>query len=370
MRLLICLIASLFFVSSSFAQPFTLTQINQRVGPSTVLVVANFESQTTGRVESEEGSGVLLNSLGYVATAQHVISLERGICPPPDKCKRTLSGRIGSRVDAEIKLEVHDEQPQADFAVLRFVDLPVAPGAPVGVPFGSPMSLQDGAPLVAIGFPLGLNRMGKTGALLHKNGPSGRWITDLPLNHGDSGGPVVSMDGKVVGIIGGGYKETVNLKYVLPIYLVSINSMLLQHGATPPCEKSVGEMIRAAKEDDLATVSCLIGAGMGVNAIIYPPNEETALHLAIDRCNLRVVEYLLAQGGSPFLRNKWNTPIEIATRQCGPNHHVTRQIANLIKPASAAAAAVTLQTTPLTNLNSTLGKTGSIVPNTRMLTRF
>lgn len=169
--------------------PYSAQIVNafERVGPAVVHVIA-FGPE--GRPKGQ-GSGVIFTPDGYVLTNAHVVS-------GATKLRASLTD--GQAMDATLV----GEDADTDTAVLRLSGngLPHAE-------LGRSATLRVGQLVAAIGNPLGF-QCTVTAGIVSALGRtlrtrSGRMIesviqTDAPLNPGNSGGPLVSGSGRVVGI--------------------------------------------------------------------------------------------------------------------------------------------------------------------------
>jgi putative serine protease PepD len=150
-----------------------------------------FEGQTPGGEAT--GSGFVVDEEGHIVTNQHVVDNAQSV---------QVQFSDGTEVDAKIV----GADPSTDIAVLD-VDRPasqltVLQFAPTG-------ALEVGNPVVVLGSPFGLEGTLTTGVISavgrEIRSPNGFTIenavqTDAALNHGNSGGPVLDLQGRVVGV--------------------------------------------------------------------------------------------------------------------------------------------------------------------------
>jgi len=138
-----------------------------------------------------EGSGVIIDERGYVLTSWHVIDGE------VEHIEVVLAD--GTPLDAE---EVgHDKA--TDLAVLRIIgDHPSL----TAVEFGDSDGVRIGDMVIAIGSPFNLQSTVTIGHVSQKGRrmqvlPYEDFIqTDVAINEGNSGGPLVDVDGRLIGI--------------------------------------------------------------------------------------------------------------------------------------------------------------------------
>lgn len=155
-----------------------------------------FEEYFKGRGESPrrrkqmgEGSGVIVDSKGYILTNNHVVA-------GADKLTiRLYDGR-------ELKGTVRGTDPKTDLAVVQVEakDLPIAK-------LGDSDKIQVGEWAIAIGSPFGLEKtvtVGVISAMGRAGLGTGTYEdfiqTDASINPGNSGGPLVNINGEVIGI--------------------------------------------------------------------------------------------------------------------------------------------------------------------------
>jgi serine protease Do len=160
--------------------------------------------RTRGRDGPDEGvgTGFVVGTNGLVATCLHVIGEGRPLeVRFPDGSKAAV-------------LAVHAWDRGHDLAILR-IDRTGLPA----LPLGDADPLPQGAPLVALGHPLGLEYSVVEGVLSGRRELEGQSLLQLaiPIEPGNSGGPVLDRSGKVQGILNAKSLLTRNLGFAIPV---------------------------------------------------------------------------------------------------------------------------------------------------------
>jgi S1-C subfamily serine protease len=180
---------------------FDPQRIYRALAPGVVTVLAGSSARALGGEERQGiGSGFALDGKGYIATNAHVIRSE----PPGLDRADTVYVELadGNRVEAEI---VGDDL-FSDIALLK-VDprgLTLTP-----LTLGRSSDLTVGEPVAAIGSPFGERQSLSVGVIsaldrsiesLTSFKTEDAIQTDAAINHGNSGGPLIGEDGRVIGI--------------------------------------------------------------------------------------------------------------------------------------------------------------------------
>jgi serine protease Do len=142
----------------------------------------------SGRTKNEQGlgSGFVLREDGLIATNLHVIGEARPISV------KLLDGRSFDVT------QIYATDKTQDLAILKVE----AKGLPA-LPLGDVDALQEGDPLIAIGNPEGLTHSVVTGVAGLRDDVQGMDMIQLamPIERGNSGGPVLNLLGEVVGLV-------------------------------------------------------------------------------------------------------------------------------------------------------------------------
>jgi serine protease Do len=152
------------------------------------------------------GSGFIISADGYVLTNAHVVA-------GADDVIVTLSDR------RELKAKVLGADKSSDVAVLK-VDGANLPRLAVG----DSSKIRVGEWVIAIGSPFNLDNSVTAGIISAKSRDTGDYLpliqSDVAVNPGNSGGPLINMRGEVIGInsqiatLSGGYN---GISFAVPI---------------------------------------------------------------------------------------------------------------------------------------------------------
>jgi serine protease Do len=147
------------------------------------------------------GTGFCISTKGHILTCSHVVAGD--LIQAQSALGETAEARILAR-DL-----VHD------LAILECVALSGIP-----LTFSDPTGIAEGQTVFALGHPLGLGFTVSRGIVSSVN----RIVrgvaflqTDVPLNPGNSGGPIVNENGEVVGVADWGFAEGHGLGFAVAV---------------------------------------------------------------------------------------------------------------------------------------------------------
>ena len=190
----------------SFSQ--SLQRLVEQIGPAVVKISAESlghnDESASSRVRTERGggSGVIVDSDGYIVTNAHVVGASghvQVLVPERNADKRYASilKPAGKVTDAEVV----GLDRETDIAVLKIA----ASGLPA-LKLGDSEAMRQGELVLAAGSPFGLQNsvtMGVVSSVARQIRPDDPMIyiqTDASINPGNSGGPLLNADGEVIGI--------------------------------------------------------------------------------------------------------------------------------------------------------------------------
>jgi serine protease Do len=229
-------------------------QMVARVGPSIVQV---FARQLTDR---STGSGVIVDSSGYVVTNAHVVGQARRIQVLIPSTTAATPGSILRPAGKLVVARLLGIDRETDLAVLKIEGETMQ-----ALPFGDSERLRQGQLVFAFGSPFGLENsvtMGIVSSPARQVQPDGPMIyiqTDAPINPGNSGGPLVDSSGALVGI---------------NTFIVSPSGSNAGVGFAAP-----SNIVRSVYEQ-IKTKGAVIRGHIGVKAQTITPQLAAALGLA------------------------------------------------------------------------------------------
>jgi S1-C subfamily serine protease len=250
--------------------------IYRRAAPGVVVISATqtenvpatfFTPKTSQKVQIG-GSGFVIDGKGDIVTNDHVV-------------QNATDVRVGFSGGATYPAKVIGTDPSTDLAVIR-VDAPPSALHPLG--FSDSGRVDVGDTVFAIGNPFGLDRT-MTGGIVSATGrdiqaPNGLGIpnaiqTDAPINHGNSGGPLLNSAGSVVGIndqieSGGTVDGNVGVGFAIASNTAkTIVPQLLAHGhvahawlgiEVAPVDPRIAGVVRGVPDHGVLVVKAVAGS--------------------------------------------------------------------------------------------------------------
>ena len=188
----------------------------EKIRPSVVRVSALIKNKKGEEIETGVGSGVVIVDKGVILTNLHVVQSAQII---------RLTYADGSESDATVRAA----KAEQDLAVLQ---AHTVPDDLLAATLRSTHDLLPGQAVIAVGFPFGIGPSVSSGVISglgrEFKSPEGEHEIanliqfDAAANPGNSGGPLVTMDGEVVGIVTGilnpsDQKTFVGIGFAVPI---------------------------------------------------------------------------------------------------------------------------------------------------------
>jgi serine protease Do len=167
----------------------TVVNITSTVAASTASGTAPVANVAASKPQTVHGSGFVIDPNGLIATNDHVIAGAYQINVTFSDGRTASAKLVGTA-------------PIIDVAVIRVQTR----HALAAVRWGDSNKLEIGDPVIAIGNPLGIGMSVSTGIVsaLNRNinsSPFDDFIqTDASINHGNSGGPLFTRNGEVIGM--------------------------------------------------------------------------------------------------------------------------------------------------------------------------
>ncbi|HEU4851982.1 MAG TPA: DegQ family serine endoprotease [Telluria sp.] len=241
------------------------------------------------------GSGFIISGDGYILTNAHVVA-------GADDVIVTMSDR------REFKAKVLGADERSDVALLKVEarDLP-------SLKIGNSRNIRVGEWVIAIGSPFNLDNTVTAGIISAKSRETGEYLpliqSDVAVNPGNSGGPLINMKGDVIGInsqiatLSGGYN---GISFAVPIdEAMRVADQLRTTGKVTRGRIGVlmGELSKEVAE------SLGLGTTRGVEISLVEPDGPA------DKAGIKVGDIILKFNGvaiersSDLRRQVGNTPV-------------------------------------------------------------
>jgi S1-C subfamily serine protease len=218
----------------------TTADAYEKIRPSVVLVTSRMDDDAAAEADAKKqsspeekmpeparGTGVIMVESGVILTNLHVVAGAKRV-------QVTFSDGLES--DAE----VIGTRPEHDLAVLQAKQLPddIVPAT-----MRSTAGLRPGDDVVAVGFPFGIGPSASAGVIsgLRREyvSPEGKRLLtnliqfDAAVNPGNSGGPLVTTEGEVIGIVTGLLNPTEQRVFIGIGFAVPIENAAAGIGLSP-----------------------------------------------------------------------------------------------------------------------------------------
>jgi S1-C subfamily serine protease len=216
------------------------------------------------------GSGFVMDKAGHIVTNYHVVAGARSV-------------EVSFSNSDNMKARVVGSDPSTDLAVLQ-IDARSRALTPIA--FGNSDRVHVGDSVVAIGNPLGYDRSVTAGivsavqrAITAPNQyPIDHVIqTDAPINHGNSGGPLINSRGQVVGVTAQiatgstGSDGNIGIGFAIPINTVrTVVAQLIKKGkvehafigiTAKPVTTQIADLFRLPAKSGLLVATVQPGSG-------------------------------------------------------------------------------------------------------------
>jgi len=254
----------------------------RKVSPSVVMVLtANFKDDKI--TESGLGTGIIIDSAGYVLTNWHVIhGFESGIVflKPAYGTEPDRNSAYGIRLIAQSE--------QADLALVKIVK---PPAGLIPVKLGDSSSIQVAEDIHVIGHPHGQLWSYTTGVVSQVRDNYGWEYSDgskhfakvlqlqTAINPGNSGGPVLDNNASMLGLVAMS-EEGQNLNYAVAIDVIKdfVNNSLAarSRGGEPRLPTEKGTVYTASTKDGLS-----VGKTVYSNLVSYTVRDSKGVLLEL-----------------------------------------------------------------------------------------
>ncbi len=173
-----CLVAPAFCQVNFSAEEKNYIGIYEKILPSTVSIEADIDKGTSG------GTGCIISKSGIILTSSHVIENARNI---------QVTTHSGKNYAAVVLAILKNKNDLALIKIEPKEELQLAK-------FGNSDEIKVGQRVLALGCPFGFKDTLTVGIISRIDYERNKIQTDAAINPGCSGGPLLNMNGEVIGI--------------------------------------------------------------------------------------------------------------------------------------------------------------------------
>jgi serine protease Do len=183
------------------------------------------------------GSGLIISSDGLIITNHHVV----------DNASKYIIEVNTPSGKADYKAEVVQLDKENDLAVLKIKDEAFKPFSSLKYAFKENGGIEVGSMVFTIGYPYALAGMGKEakfadGKISAKTGYNGAinsFQSTIPVQPGNSGGPVFNEKGQLIGLISSTIKQADNVSYAVKLNYINNIIDLLNDQVLRPSDNGI-----------------------------------------------------------------------------------------------------------------------------------
>ena len=196
------------------------------------------------------GSGLIFTSSGYILTNYHVI----------ENANKILIEIHTNGVTKSYNATVSQKDIDNDLAILKINDESFKPLNPIPFSFKGSGGVDVGASVFTIGYPFALSGMGteakftdgKISSKTGYNNAINSYQTSIPVQPGNSGGPLFDTKAQLIGVINSGILEADNVSYAIKLSYVKNLIELLPESVDLPANQSLS---MASLEEKIKAIS-------------------------------------------------------------------------------------------------------------------
>lgn len=202
------------------------------------------------------GSGLIISKSGYVLTNYHVINNANKII-----LQVNVSGTINNYEAVLVQKDIDN-----DLAILQIQDATFKPLEPLKYSFREGSGVDVGASVFTIGYPYALSGMGieakftdgKVSSKTGYNNAINTYQTSIPVQPGNSGGPLFDEKGQLMGVVNSKVTGADNVSYAIKLNYVKNLIDLLPETIELPKDQSISTLSLEEKIKVLSNYVTLI----------------------------------------------------------------------------------------------------------------